>query len=952
MVNSVLPFSSDVETTSKEKGFMMSRPLQLTIERQKLSYTSFPREKFTCLIDNLIFTSSSSMEFSSSFLFNSVTTATKRRLRNLIESDPIFNNEQDIFLDRNSKYKRALMKAKRLKEHYYVNIIKTPEEKAIIMSCVGDNLPTFLHDLMFVPCIEALCTESQKEYWLPLCNKSSVPKSISSLDTRENETKSNSNRQGIIGCYAQTELGHGSNIKRLETLAIFDRGNFIMHSPTITATKYWPGTLGRTATHAMVIARLLLPLSDSSDFHHDTNINEKLVTFEGKMYLDKGIHNFIVPIRDTETHTLLPGVLAGDIGPKIGFNSMDNGFLQLDHVHIPRENMCMRFQEVDENGVYRKVGSGSEKKDMTDKIAYITMMQVRAFIILHCGSELSKATAIGIRYACIRRQGDKDKHVNKNISRSKQNISENSENVASLQSSASNKSLQNSHELEQNEMLVIDYTIQQYRLLPMLAASFAFLFAGKQLLSNIRFLTSFVSMNAKSQSPFNDGDKSKKDVGIFIKKKMQELHVALSGLKCLSSTMACAGMEDIRRSCGGHGYLLASGLPDMINTFLQQCTVEGDNYLLTQQVVAYLLKVMIQYEAEFDDDNVEEEEEREKTFNKNKVIPPINDYCSYLKTCRAAKRDTDEDQSEDLNYKGLEKEIDSTRDDLSPSSLLCLFEDRVYLSLKKLKTNLQEMILPSGDLIDSDDSDTNDPSVSPQKEDKNMIDLDLDLVEDDVQKKSNINNFLCLLKQGQTEFEAWNISLLEVYRLSQAHSKVMILRAFLDGITDIENIENQNLDQNQTCFPDERNSCSKVLHDLFLLLALYWIDEDGKDFFELGLISNNNNNILSSRTKEEKHIKGLENVIHENKTLSLTAVRRAMTTLSSDCIRPYCLALVDAFDWSDMQLHHSALGSYDGNVYERLIKRSKDEPLNQFEPITKLFSNEKVDQKAFTHSNL
>ncbi len=35
-------------------------------------------------------------------------------------------------------------------------------------------------------------------------------------------------------------------------------------------------------------------------------------------YEDLGIHNFVVPLRDMETHALLPGVVTRDIGPKIG----------------------------------------------------------------------------------------------------------------------------------------------------------------------------------------------------------------------------------------------------------------------------------------------------------------------------------------------------------------------------------------------------------------------------------------------------------------------------------------------------------------------------------------------------------------------------------------------------------------------------------------------------------
>ena len=40
------------------------------------------------------------------------------------------------------------------------------------------------------------------------------------------------------------------------------------------------------------------------------------------------------------------GVKVGDIGPKFGYFGADNGFLRLDHVRIPRENMLMRHAKV------------------------------------------------------------------------------------------------------------------------------------------------------------------------------------------------------------------------------------------------------------------------------------------------------------------------------------------------------------------------------------------------------------------------------------------------------------------------------------------------------------------------------------------------------------------------------------------------------------------------------
>jgi acyl-CoA oxidase len=60
----------------------------------------------------------------------------------------------------------------------------------------------------------------------------------------------------IMGCYAQTELGHGSNVQGIETTATLDKSTdeFVIHSPTIRATKFWPGGLGLQATHAIVYA--------------------------------------------------------------------------------------------------------------------------------------------------------------------------------------------------------------------------------------------------------------------------------------------------------------------------------------------------------------------------------------------------------------------------------------------------------------------------------------------------------------------------------------------------------------------------------------------------------------------------------------------------------------------------------------------------------------------------
>ena len=52
-----------------------------------------------------------------------------------------------------------------------------------------------------------------------------------------------------------------------------------------------------------------------------------------------GVHAFLTPLRDEHTHRPFKGITIGDIGPKIGFNSIDNGFARFDHVRIPRDHL-------------------------------------------------------------------------------------------------------------------------------------------------------------------------------------------------------------------------------------------------------------------------------------------------------------------------------------------------------------------------------------------------------------------------------------------------------------------------------------------------------------------------------------------------------------------------------------------------------------------------------------
>jgi acyl-CoA oxidase len=101
----------------------------------------------------------------------------------------------------------------------------------------------------------------------------------------------------ITGCLAQTELGHGSNVRGLQTTAVYDPATeeFIINTPTLRSIKWWPGNLGKTSQFACIYANLIT---------------------KGK---EEGFHVFIMQLRD-ENHKPLPGVEVLEVGPKIGDN--------------------------------------------------------------------------------------------------------------------------------------------------------------------------------------------------------------------------------------------------------------------------------------------------------------------------------------------------------------------------------------------------------------------------------------------------------------------------------------------------------------------------------------------------------------------------------------------------------------------------------------------------------
>ncbi|KAK4520271.1 uncharacterized protein ATC70_008404 [Mucor velutinosus] len=609
----------------------------------------------------------------------------------VMESEPAFDKTNRYYMSRKDKISSSLWKDKRL-----IEVAKEQNwdetDTQIANFLFDQSSPFTLHYNMFIPTLRNQTTDEQKKLFLEPALK-----------------------HRIIGCYAQTELGHGSNVQGLETTATYipETNEFELHSPTLTSAKWWIGGLGKAANHAIVMARLIT---------------------DGK---DLGPHPFCVQIRSLEDHTPLPGITVGDIGPKFGFNTVDNGFIMFDHYRIPHVAFLAKYSQV-------KAGTGEYSKPPNAKLSYGTMVFVRANIVLGVRYALAKATTIAIRYSAVRQQfvdaANPRKWDNKVI-----------------------------------ETPVLDYTMQQYRLLPAVAAAYACFFTGREMMR-------LYNLN---QEAMQQGNYS----------LLADLHASSSGLKSLTTTMAIDAIEDCRRACGGHGYSMFSGLGQFYQDYLPNVTWEGDNYILTQQTARYLLKTFRNVVAG-----------KAEPSEYNQTITYLTQFLENPKAkCPATKPE----------------------DFLNPEMILSAFGFRAAFGIAQVAEQID--------------------------------------------------------RHGRS----WNSMLVEISRISKAHSQFMLIRNF---IVTLQNDE-------QLTKPENR-SMVKVLRLLASLFALHTMEKELSEFLVSGYLSADQSAML-----KEQVIALLEQ------------------------IRPEAVSLVDAFALPDYFLH-SALGRYDGKVYESMTEMAEREPLN------------------------
>ena len=239
----------------------------------------------------------------------------------------------------------------------------------------------------------------------------------------------------LLGCFAMTETGHGSDVQSLETTATYDPATqeFVIHSPTPTSRKDYIGGAAETARVAAVFAQLIT----GGECH--------------------GVHCLVVPIRDEDGNDL-PGVTTSDCQYKGGLPGVDNGRIMFDQVRVPRENLLNKYADVAPDGGYSSPIENPNRRFFT---MLGTLIRGRVTVGGSAAAAARVALDIAVRYGLQRRQFSAPD--------------------------------------DEGEVVIMDYLVHQRRLLPLVARSYALQFAQNELVARLHDLQTADSPDAEEQ---------------------------------------------------------------------------------------------------------------------------------------------------------------------------------------------------------------------------------------------------------------------------------------------------------------------------------------------------------------------------------------------------------------------------------------------------------------------